>query len=134
MAIRDWNVSILPKAEEDLAALGENDPGLKQRLVPAILDEFQGMKVQRIERFLVQGTASKRVDRLDGSEFPGSIRLRIKENYRVTILCLPSYGQAYVVHVFHKAQDPKYRRAVPTHNMRLVEFVEDFNRFMDKRK
>jgi len=131
---KDWSVNILPQAEEDLAVLTERDRSLKDRLVDAILGEFEGMKVQRIETFLVKGTGTPRLDRLDGSDFPGSIRIRIHKDYRATMFCLPGYRQAHVVHVFHKSHDPNYRHAVITHNKRLREFIDDFNRFLNKRK
>lgn len=132
--MQEWMVNILPKADEDIAALLEGDPGLKDRLFKGINEEFHGMKGDRVDKLLVQGVTTPRLDRLDGALFPGSIRLQILGDYRATALCLPAYRQAFIVHVFHKSRDPKYRKALPIHNKRVSEFVEDFSRFMSRRK
>lgn len=92
------------------------------------------MKGERVHKLFRQGLATASVDRLDGSEFPGSIRLHVFSDHRATVLCFPEYGQAYVTHVFHKGQDPKYRHALATHDKRVGEFIDSFTSFVGRRR
>lgn len=128
-----WNVSLLPDADQDLHDL-THDQKWRDTLEGAILAEFQGPKGERVTKLFKQGVSTSSIDRLAGSTFPGSIRVHVRADYRATVLCLPAFQQAYVTHVFHKSQDPKYRRAVATHDARAGQFVETFSRFLSRRK
>lgn len=86
------------------------------------------------DRDLDQGVTTASIDRLEGSRFPGSIRIQIFSDYRATVLCFPAYAHAYVMHVFHKSQDPKYKNALVTHDKRVAEFVDSFFGFVNKKR
>lgn len=129
-----WSVSVLPDAEADLDALARGDAALRASLEDAILDEFDALKGDRVTKLFTQGVSTSSIDRLSGSEFPGSIRIQVRSDYRATVLCFPEYEQAYVTHVFHKSQDPKYRDAVPTHDKRAAQFVDSFTSFVNRRR
>lgn len=129
-----WSVSILPDAEEDLRDLADGDKARREDLEEAILDEFDGMKGERVTKLFVQGVSTSSVDRLSGSDFPGSIRIQVRADYRATVLCFPAYSQAYVTHVFHKSQDKDYKNALATHDKRAAKFIESFTSFVNKRR
>jgi hypothetical protein len=48
------------------------------------------------------------------------------------VLCLPTFLQAYVTHIFSKAQDPDYKAAPRIHDARVKEFVKAFSDFIDR--
>jgi hypothetical protein len=127
-----WSVSILPKAEQDFAALAKT-PAQRKDLEDAVFDEFDGMKGDRVTKLFVQGTTTASIEKLAASSFPGSIRIQVRADYRATALCLPAFKQAFVTHVFHKSQDPDYKRAVATHDARASEFIDGFKGFLDRR-
>lgn len=129
-----WSVSILPGAERDLDDLAKGNRPLREDLEEGILDEFGGMKGERVTKLFVQGVSTSSIDRLSGSAFPGSMRIQVRADYRATVLCFPQYEQAYVTHVFHKSQDSLYRNALPTHDRRVGEFVDSFTSFLAKRR
>lgn len=128
----DWTVSFLPKAEADLTHLVQGKQAAD--LEAALLDEFSGMKGDRVDKLFRQGVSTSSLDKLDGSRFPGSIRLQAFADYRATALCLPRFRQAYITHLFHKSSDPQYRKAVTTHDARASEFISDFNAFLNRGK
>ncbi len=128
----NWTVSLLPKAGADLANLAPQAQAAA--IEEAVLDEFQGMKSDRLDKLFRQGVSTKSIDKLKGSRFPGSIRIQVFADYRATVLCLPAFRQAYVTHLFHKSSDPQYRRAVNTHDTRASEFITDFNAFLARGK
>lgn len=129
-----WSVSILPDADEDIKALAGGDKTRRDDLEDGILDEFEGMKGDRVTKLFVQGVTTSSVDRLSGSTFPGSIRIQVRADYRATVLCFPDYKQAYVTHVFHKSQDKDYKTALATHDSRAGKFVDSFTKFVNKRR
>ena len=128
----DWTASFLPKAEADLAHLVHGKAALD--LETALRDEFSGMKAERLDKLFRQGVSTSSLDKLDGSRFPGSIRLQAFADYRATALCLPKFRQAYITHLFHKSSDPHYRKAVTTHDARASEFIGDFISFLNRAK
>lgn len=128
-----WTVSLLPKAEQDLATLFKS-PAERHAIEAGILDEFQGLKGERMTKLFVQGASTGSIEKLASATHPGSIRLHVRADYRATVLCLPAFKQAYVTHIFHKSQDPDYRRAGPTHDARAAEFIDGFKGFLDRRK
>lgn len=129
-----WSVIILPHADQELDELGGGDKKRREELEEGILDEFEGMKGDRVTKLFRQGVTTASIDRLDGSQFHGSIRIQIFADYRATVLCFPEYEQAYVMHVFHKSQDPKYKNALATHDKRVAEFVDSFFGFVNKKR
>lgn len=128
-----WTVSLLPKAEHDLTALGKT-AAERLAIEDAIFDEFDGMKGDRVTKLFVQGTSTGSIEKLASATHPGSIRLQIKADFRATALCLPAFKQAYVTHIFHKSHDPDYKRAGPTHDARAAEFIDGFKGFLDRKK
>lgn len=128
-----WQVSILPDAEEDLEGLLGADDASRARLEENIREEFSGFKGQRLTKFFQGGSSSASIDRLENSEFVGSIRFQVFADYRATALCLPDLEQAFIVHVFHKGQDPKYRSAVRVHDKRVEGLLDRF-RVIDERR
>lgn len=128
-----WSVSILPKADQDLVALTRS-PAQRKDIEDAIFDEFDGLKGERVTKLFVQGASTGSIEKLAASSVPGSIRIQIRADYRATAICLPSFRQAFITHVFHKSQDPDYRRAVMAHDARAAEFIEGFKGFLDRRR
>lgn len=128
-----WQVSILPDVEEDLEGLFGADRASRARLEESIREEFSGFKGQRLTRFFQGGSSSTSIDRLEGSEFVGSIRFQVFADYRATALCLPDLEHAFIVHLFHKGQDPKYRHAVRVHDKRVQGLLDRF-RAVDERR
>lgn len=39
-----------------------------------------------------------------------------------------------MTHIFHKSQDPNYKRAAAVHDARAAEFIGTFQDFMSKKK
>lgn len=128
-----WQVSVLPDAEKDLDALFGADKSSRTRLEESIRKEFSDFKGQRLTKFFQGGSSSTSIDRLEGSEFVGSIRFQVFADYRATALCLPDLEHAFIAHVFHKGQDPKYRNAVRVHDKRVQALLDRF-RAVDERR
>ncbi|MHB8584818.1 MAG: hypothetical protein ACYDDF_03135 [Thermoplasmatota archaeon] len=129
-----WTVALLPGAQADVTQLAGSDAKLRSIIEGGILEEFEGFKAQRLSKLFVQGVSTASVDKLSGSQFPGSIRIQVRADYRATVLCFPAYEQAFVTHVFHKSADPQYKTATSTHNRRAGEYIESFTAFVSKRR
>lgn len=128
-----WNVVFLGEAENDLSRFEGTNRGLgsslREQLHHEFKDEFKG------RRFLdlIQGQVrSAHLDRLDGSAFPKSYRVQLVHDHRATLCCLVELRLIIVVHVFSKATDPTYRRALVEHNRRLQSYFLNFKEFVDR--
>lgn len=128
-----WQVSLLAGVEEDLGGLFGADHARRSRFEESLREEFTGFKSERLTKFFQGGSPSSSVDRLEGSQFVGSVRLQVFADHRATALRLPDLKQAFIAHIFHKGQDPKYRNAVRVHDRRVQALVDRF-RIIDERR
>ncbi|MBI2077086.1 MAG: hypothetical protein HYT80_01765 [Euryarchaeota archaeon] len=71
------------------------------------------------------------MDRLEGSSFPKSLRIQLVYDHRATLFCLPELELVVGVHIFAKAADPTYRRALTEHDRRLESYFLAFKAFAD---
>ena len=128
----EWQAIFLPEAFEDLEAL-QGRGSTAEEVERAIRSEFTGPKGDRLWKFLTQGATTGKVDRLEGSQFHGSIRLQVMQDYRATVVCLPAVRAVVVVHVFAKSRDPDYRAAVKVHDERFRRFTTTLGEFTGRK-
>jgi hypothetical protein len=128
-----WQVLLLPEVEGDLE-------GLRSSVAPraaedALVDEFRDpFKAARVDKLLRAGVSTAGIDRLATSKYPPSIRLHLLQDLRATAWCFPQARHAVAVHVFHKSQDPDYRRAVRIHDARLENYFRSFQAFIERHR
>ena len=82
------------EADDDLKRLFK-DAGQRAALEENILNEFEGMKGDRVTKLFVQGVSTSTIDKLSASAFPGSVRIQIGD-HRATALCLPQLNIAFI--------------------------------------
>lgn len=130
-----WQVLFLQEFDEDLAELAGSHGVDEAKVQSKVLEQFHDpFKAQRIDDLLSSGTSTRTVDRLEDTQFPPSIRLRVLGDYRVTAWCYPAERQVVVTHLFHKGSDPRYRAAVRTHDARLSSYVAGMQGFLEKKR
>ena len=130
-----WQVLFLTAFDEDLRKLCKSHGMDAANVERHIQEQFEDpFKAERIEKLLTSGVSTSAVDRLATSRFPPSIRLQIVQDLRVTAWCFPAQRQAVVTYIFHKSEDPNYKRAVETHDSRLKGYVESLNEFIEKKR
>ena len=129
----DWTILFAPGALDDLEYLGRASGGLPQRLRAEIASAFHDpFKSQRFQELLEGHGHTGRLDRLESSGFPKSFRIQLLHDFRATFCALPEVQAIVVSHVFAKSADPKYLRAVETHDARLEAFFLAFKDFADR--
>lgn len=114
-----WQVLFLRAYDEDLARLCRAHGLDADKIEANVRDQFEDpFKAERVEKLLTAGVSTSAVDRLAASRFPPSIRLQVLQDLRATAWCFPAQRHVVITHVFHKSEDPKYKRAVEVHDSR----------------
>ena len=130
-----WQVLVLEEFEEDVAFLTRHHgltPGaLLDDATAAFTDPY---KAARLDKLLSAGAATAALDRLAGSAYPPSVRLQVLHDLRATAWLFPRRRHALLVHAFHKSADPRYRRALATHDGRLKQYFEGFHEFVERKR
>lgn len=130
-----WQVLLLKGFQEDLSDLAKRH-GIDARALEAdVVDEFEDeFRGARVDKLLEAGVSTTAIDRLSSSAYPPSIRLQVRADFRATAWLFPAQHQAILTHIFHKSSDSEYRRAAPTHDARLLEYIGSLHDFVEKKR
>lgn len=129
-----WQALFVQEFFADLETLrthGADPPRLLRLLREAVEDEF---KAERLDHFLRSGGPSASIDRLESSRFPRSLRMQVTHDYRATAWAYQTQRMILFTHVFHKTDDPNYKRAAEIHDRRLIDYVREMKDFLEKKR